>query len=69
MRKRKDLFMLIKVSVPRDMPAAQARREVRELITNQCNYSAEPGDVKCRRVYYSLSMDGMQRRPGWRSMR
>lgn len=46
MAKRKILTMLVTVTVPHDMPAICARREVRTLITDQCNYSAEVGDVK-----------------------
>lgn len=47
-QRRKQVTMLVTVSVPRDMLAAQARREVRELINNQRNYSADEGDVKVR---------------------
>lgn len=42
--------MLVTVTVPADMSAAQARREVRTLITHQCNYSADEGDVIARLV-------------------
>jgi hypothetical protein len=45
-RRRKKLTMLVTVSVPVDMSAAEARREVRYLITDQCNYAADFGDVK-----------------------
>jgi hypothetical protein len=46
MAKRKRITMLVTVSVPSDMTAAAARREVRSLITHQGNWSAEPEDVK-----------------------
>ena len=46
MAKRKRLQMLVTVSVPADMPASDARREVRTLISEQCFYSADEGDVK-----------------------
>lgn len=38
MAKRKELTMSVRVSVPAWMTAAQARREVRTLINQQCNY-------------------------------
>lgn len=47
---RKKVTMLVTVSVPVAMTAAQARREVRTLITDQCNYSADEGDVKALKV-------------------
>lgn len=46
MKKRKKITMLLTVTVPREMSAAQARREVRTLVSEQCNYSADEGDVK-----------------------
>ena len=48
MKTRKFVRMSLTVSVPRDMSASDARREVRTLIGNQSNYSAEPEDVKVR---------------------
>lgn len=47
-KRKKTLQMLISVSVPRDMPAAKARKEVRTLINDQSNwhFDVEPGDVK-----------------------
>jgi hypothetical protein len=36
--------------VPVEMTAAEARREVRTLINDQANWSADPGDVKAREV-------------------
>lgn len=46
MSKRKRITMLVTVSVPAEMSAAQARLEVRTLIHEQCNYYADEGDVK-----------------------
>lgn len=45
---RKTLTMLLTVSVPREMSAADARREVRTLINEQRNYYADEGYVKVR---------------------
>lgn len=58
MRKRKQVTMSVTVSVPSWMTAAQARREVRTLINDQCNFLSSgpmelgwPGvDVKARQV-------------------
>lgn len=47
---RKRLTMLVTVSVPYGMSAAQARKEVKCLVTEQCNWSAEPDDVKALAV-------------------
>lgn len=49
MRKRKIVHISLAVSVPVDMSAAEARKEVRTLINHQANWSAEPEDVKVRR--------------------
>ncbi len=46
--KRKLVSMKLTVSVPANMPAAQARLEVRTLVNDQCNYSADEDDVKVR---------------------
>jgi hypothetical protein len=43
---RKRLELIVLVTVPYGMSAAQARREVKTLITHQRNYSADEGDVK-----------------------
>lgn len=45
-RARKRLHLLVTISVPADMPASDAQREVRTLVNEQTNYWAEPGDVK-----------------------
>lgn len=47
---RKIIEMTVKVSVPSHMSASEARREVRTLISSQCNYAAEPDDVKALKV-------------------
>jgi hypothetical protein len=38
-KKRKTVRMIVEVSVPVGLPAAAARREVRSLINDQCEYS------------------------------
>jgi hypothetical protein len=48
MAARKKVTMLLTVSVPREMSPADARREVRSLVNEQCNYSADYGAVKVR---------------------
>lgn len=50
MKTRKLVTMLVTVSVPRDMTAAEARREVRTLIAEQRHYAADSDDVKVRAV-------------------
>lgn len=37
---------MVTVSVPVDMKVAQVTKEVRSLINDQCNYSAEPEDIR-----------------------
>lgn len=49
-RLRKNVTMLVTVSVPFDMTAADARREVRTLIKYQSNYRAGSEDVKPIRI-------------------
>lgn len=46
--RRKDVWMLLRVSTPPGTTARDARREVRSLVNDQCNYSLDPGDVKVR---------------------
>ena len=48
--KRKHIEMRLTISVPNDMKTSQARREIRSLINEQCNYTAEYGDVKVRKI-------------------
>lgn len=50
MAKHKTHYVLIRVTAPDDMPAAQVRREVRSLINDQCNYSANEGDLRVTKV-------------------
>lgn len=49
-RLRKNVTMLVTVSVPSRMTAAEARREVRTLIKYQHNYIAGEDDVKPIRI-------------------
>lgn len=51
---RKTVRLVLTVTVPKNMTATQTRREVRALINDQCNYMAEPEDVRVR-VCRSLS--------------
>lgn len=44
--KRKKISFLVTVSVPGWMTAAEARREIKTLINDQCNYTAEPEEVR-----------------------
>jgi len=48
MSKRKQIAMIVIVSVPHRLTASDARREVRTLINNQSNWLADidEGDVK-----------------------
>ena len=43
---RKRIKMLVTVTVPKEMSAAEARKEVRSLITHQANWAAEYDEVK-----------------------
>lgn len=45
---RKTLALMIVVTVPAAMTRRDTMREVRSLIASQCNYAAEPGDVRVR---------------------
>lgn len=47
---RKVVAMTVLVTVPREMTPAEARREVRTLISEQCFYAADEGDVKVKGV-------------------
>lgn len=60
MKRRKQITMTVTVSVPRWMTAAQARREVRTLINDQCNYMShgpnfDDVEVKARAVRPGVS--------------
>ena len=46
MAKRKRLTMTVTVSVPVNMTAREARKEVKTLITHQANWAADLDDVK-----------------------
>lgn len=48
--KRKTLTLAVTITVPVDMSARQAKTEVRTLITEQCNWKADEGDVRAKRV-------------------
>lgn len=50
MAKKKTHYVLVKIKAPEDMPAAQVRREVRTLINEQCNHSADPEDLRATKV-------------------
>lgn len=50
MKKRKFVTMTIVVSVPAEMSAMDARREVRTLVNHQSNFRFDEGDVRVRRI-------------------
>ena len=50
MSQRKQVTMIVVVKVPAGMTAAEARREVRSLISTQSNWSADAEDVKVASV-------------------
>jgi hypothetical protein len=50
MTERKKVKMIVTVSVPKHISASAARREVRTLINQQCNYFAEPEDIRATGV-------------------
>ena len=50
MKTRKRFRLIVEVSVPVGMTAAEARREVKTLISDQCNYAADPDDIKALSV-------------------
>jgi hypothetical protein len=52
MAKRKHLMMILTISVPADLTAKEARREVRTLINNQSNWLSriDENDVKAIKV-------------------
>ena len=49
--KKKTHLVMVRVSAPADLTAAQVRREVRTLINDQCNHMAEPEDIRAKRVF------------------
>ncbi|WP_295537622.1 hypothetical protein [uncultured Thioclava sp.] len=48
--KKKTHYVLVRVKARDDMSATEVRREVRTLINDQCNYSAEPDDLRASKV-------------------
>lgn len=48
--KKKTHYVLLRVKAPEDMSAAEVRREVRSLVNDQCNHSAEPEDLRATKV-------------------
>ncbi|MBO9428163.1 hypothetical protein [Sulfitobacter sp. R18_1] len=50
MPKKKTHYVLVRVSAPEDMGATQVRKEVRSLINDQCNHSADEGDIRAAKV-------------------
>lgn len=50
MAKRKTVRMLVAITVPAKLTAAEARREVRTLINEQCNYLDLDSPVKVMSV-------------------
>jgi hypothetical protein len=53
MKRRKEVSLLVRVTVPASMTKAEAAREVRTLISDQCNYAADYDDVRvkaCRSI-------------------
>jgi len=57
-RKRKRIVIEIMVSMPDDVSARDARREIRTRIKNQCGWSDETDDVKL------VSLKPIDRRAG-----
>lgn len=48
--RRKTHYVLVRVSAPEDMRAVQVRRELRSLINDQCNHSANEGEIRAAKV-------------------
>jgi hypothetical protein len=48
MAKRKEVTLLVRLTVPATMTESAAAREVRTLISHQSNYAAEPEDLRVR---------------------
>jgi actin-like ATPase involved in cell morphogenesis len=63
--KRKQISMRVTVSVPLDMTAIEARREVRTLINEQCNWLSriDEGDVKAIAVKPAPKSPSRRRAP------
>lgn len=54
---RKRVTMLVTVSIPADYSAADARREVRSLVAEQCNYAMDSAELKLISVRPSKSKE------------
>ncbi len=50
MPRKKVHHVLVRVSAPSDLSAAEVRREVRTLINEQANWAADHGDVRAQKV-------------------
>ena len=50
MAKKQTHFIMIKVSAPPELTAAEVRREIRALVNDQCNYSADEGDIRVQKA-------------------
>lgn len=44
--KRKTIEILIAIRVPESMTAKEVQREIKSLINDQCNYIADPEDLR-----------------------
>lgn len=49
-RKRKQIELSMVLSVPVGMTKAAAKKEVRSLINEQCNWAADEGEVKVKKL-------------------
>ncbi len=50
MPKRKKVTMLVTVTVPAETTPAEARREVRTLVNEQCNYFLDYNEIRAVKV-------------------
>ncbi len=50
MPRKREHYVLVKISAPWQLTANEVRREVRTLINEQCNHSAEPEDIRARKI-------------------
>ena len=48
--KRRVVDMIVKVSVPMGCTAKEARREVRTLINQQCNYRLDYNEIRVKKI-------------------
>jgi hypothetical protein len=61
MEKRKEITMVVKVSVPAHLSAAHTRREVRSLINNQCNFILDPWEIRTLKITHVPTREENQR--------